>query len=80
MYYAVNREGMTPIATNNNMNIEITKEAAWKLIGNDEKTWHDYQQTELAEITIYHCLGMQLQAIHNYVANVTQYYLRDINA
>ena len=80
MYYAVNREGITPIANNNNMNIEITKEAAWKLIGNDEKTWHDYQQTELAEITIYHCLGMQLQAIHNYVANVTQYYLRDINA
>jgi len=63
------------------MNIEITKEAAWKLIGNDEKTWHDYQQTELAEITIYHCLGMQLQAIFNYASSsVTQYYLRDINA
>jgi len=62
------------------MNIEITKEAAWKLIGNDEKTWQDFKQTELAEITTYHCLGMKLKAIHNYGADVTQYYLQDINA
>jgi hypothetical protein len=62
------------------MTIEITKEAAWHLIGNDEQTWRDYKQTELAETSFYHAHGVNIKAIHNYTANVTQYYITDINA
>ena len=35
--------------TKRTMTIEITKEAALKLIGNDEDTCRDYKQDELAE-------------------------------
>ena len=34
------------------MNAEITKEAFDLLKGNDEKSWHDYNKTELAELAI----------------------------
>ena len=51
--------------------IEITKEAARKLIGNDEKTWRDYKVTELAEFSYYRCYGMKVTAIYNLIAGVT---------
>ncbi len=60
--------------------VEITKEAAWKLIGNDEKTWTDYQQNELSESSFYLAHGVRIAAIHNYLSNVTQYFVQDINA
>lgn len=59
---------------------EITKQAALLLIGDDEKTWFDYQQDELYEKTIYKSHGVFIAAFHNYVSNVTQYYIQDINA
>ena len=62
------------------MKIEVTKEAAVKLIGNDEKTWRDFTQTELAETTLYHGHGVNIEVIHNYISEITQYYITDINA
>mgnify|MGYP003126408278 CR=1 FL=1 len=62
------------------MNIEITKEAALKLIGNDEKSFLDFTQNELAEKTLYHNYGVNIQTVHNYITGTTQYYIEDINA
>jgi hypothetical protein len=59
--------------------VEITKEAATLLIGNDEISWVDFKQMELAEVSYYINHGVKIAAIHNYVANVTQYYIQDIN-
>ncbi len=58
---------------------EITKEAFWLLIGNDEISWRDYKQTELAETSYYYNNGVALQATCNFISNVTQYYVQDIN-
>ena len=63
-----------------NYSVEITKEAAFALIGNDEKTWNDYQQNELSETSFYLAHGVRIAAIHNYLSNVTQYYIQDVNA
>ena len=60
--------------------VEITKEAAFALIGDDEKTWSDYKQTELADASFYLAHGVRIAAIHNYLGNVTQYFIQDINA
>tara|TARA_R110001599_G_scaffold243112_1_gene442885 strand:- start:1134 stop:1322 length:189 start_codon:yes stop_codon:yes gene_type:complete len=62
------------------MTIEITKEAADKLIGNAEETWRDYKQDELAETSFYYGYGVHIQVIHNRIGNITQYYITDINA
>ena len=62
------------------MTIEITKEAAQKLIGNDEETWRDYKQDELSETSFYYGYGVHIQVIRNWVGNITQYYITDINA
>lgn len=59
---------------------EISKEAALILIGNDEKSWRDFQQTELAEATIYRAHEVNIMALHNYLAGITQYFIQDINA
>lgn len=50
------------------------------LIGNDEKSWHDFKQSELYEKTIYKANGVFIAAFHNYASNVTQYFVQDINA
>jgi len=62
------------------MTIEITKEAARKLIGNADETWQGVKQDELSETTFYHGYGVNIQAIHNWISGVTQYYVTDINA
>jgi hypothetical protein len=59
---------------------EISKAAALILIGNDEKSWRDFQQTDLAEATLYQSHEVNIMALHNYLAGVTQYYIQDINA
>ena len=59
---------------------EITKEAFIVLVGNDEDSWADYKQTELSESSFYYNHGIRLQALCNFVSNVTQYYVEDINA
>jgi hypothetical protein len=63
-----------------NHSVEITREAAFALIGNDEKTWIDYQQSELSETSFYLAHGVRIAAIHNYLSNGTQYYIQDVNA
>ena len=60
--------------------IEITKEAAVLLIGNDEKSWRDYKNTELCEFSEYSAHGVKIRAVFNYLSNVTQFYVQDINA
>lgn len=60
--------------------VEITKPAALMLIGNDEKSWQGYEQTERAEISFYLTNGCRIAAVHNWVSNVTQYFIQDINA
>jgi len=60
--------------------VEITKEAAWELIGNDEKTWTDYQQNELSESSFYLAHGVRIAAIYNYIENATKYFIQDVNA
>tara|TARA_R100000655_G_scaffold97688_1_gene140731 strand:- start:260 stop:469 length:210 start_codon:yes stop_codon:yes gene_type:complete len=60
--------------------IEITKEVFELLKGNDEKTWRDFANNELAEWTTYFAKGHRIMALHNFVSNVTQYYMQDINA
>ena len=63
------------------MKVEITKEAALIFIGNDEKTWHDFKQSETYEQTTYLAHGVFIFAVWNYVSSkVTQYYIQDINA
>ena len=54
------------------MTIEITKEAALKLIGNDEKSFREFTQNELAEKTLYHNHGVNIQTVHNYISGTTQ--------
>ncbi len=60
--------------------IEITKEAALLLIGNDERSWRDYQKTELTETTFYVAHGVRIAAICNFISGTVQYYIQDINA
>jgi hypothetical protein len=60
--------------------VEITKEAALLLVGNPENSWHDFKQEELYEKTIYKAHGVCVAVFHNYVSNVTQYFIQDINA
>ena len=60
--------------------IEITQEAFELLKGNDEKSWRDFQNNEHAEWTIYVGSGHRLMGLYNFVSNVTQYYMQDINA
>jgi hypothetical protein len=60
--------------------IEITKEAAWLLIGNDERSWVDYRSTELAEASYYRANGVNIIAVCNFIGGIVQYYVQDINA
>lgn len=60
--------------------VEITPNAAHLLIGNDEKTWNNYNQDETIEMTTYHCNGTFVFAVCNFVSGIVQYYVQDINA
>jgi hypothetical protein len=59
---------------------EISNEAFILLVGNDEESWRDYTSSELSESSFYFNHGVRLQALCNFVSNVTQYYIEDINA
>ena len=60
--------------------IEVTKEAAWALIGNDEKTWHAFATNEDYEVTTYIAKGVRIEAVCCFHSAVTQYFIQDINA
>ena len=61
------------------MMVEITKEAFILLVGNDEISWRDYKQTVNSESSHYFNNGVKLTAVCNFVSDVTQYYITDIN-
>ena len=60
--------------------VEITKEAAWVLIGNDESTWKHYTKYDQFEISIYESNGVKIFARFDFELSVIQYYIQDINA
>jgi hypothetical protein len=60
--------------------IEITKQAALLLIGNDEHTWRYYKSDELTETSFYHAHGCNIAVVCNFISGVVQYYIQDINA
>jgi hypothetical protein len=61
--------------------VEITRDAAVILIGNDELSWRDFNQCERFEMTTYESYGVRIFAICNYTSpTITQYYIQDINA
>ena len=62
------------------MYIEITKEAFWQLVENDENTWSDYTSNELTESSHYVAYGVNIKTVTNFINNITQYYIEDINA
>ena len=59
--------------------VEITKEAFYVIIGNNQPTAIDDQGIAVKEL--YSVLGCNLLAVTNYYSHpVTQYYIQDINA
>ena len=61
--------------------VEITKDAAWLLIGNDEKSWLDYGQNEQFEMSTYRNNGVIIFAVCNFTSlGITQYFIQDVNA
>jgi len=61
--------------------VEITKEAAWVLIGNDELTWANFEQCEQFEMTTYEAHGVRIFSVCNLTStSIVQYYIQDINA
>ena len=67
-------------APNFNNSIEITKEAFVLLVGNDERSWRDFENNDHAEWITYFANGVTLMSVHNFIGKVTQYYVQDINA
>ncbi len=65
---------------NMNATIEITKEAALLLIGNDEKTWADYRNYAVCEKTTYLAHGLTISLVHTFETGETKYYVQDIKA
>jgi len=60
--------------------VEITKEAAWQIIGNDEESWRDYKQSEHFEMSFYESFGVRVASVTNLASNVTQYFIQNVNA
>jgi len=60
--------------------IEITKEAFWLLVGNDQKTWYDYTASKLSESSYYYNHGVTLFTVTNFISEVTQYYIQGIKS
>ncbi len=60
--------------------IEITREAFWAIIGDDQKALIRAKETELAFFEYYYSKGVKLMAVYNHVSAVWQYYVQDINA
>lgn len=63
-----------------NATIEITREAFHAIIENEQNCFVGNEVKELAEITTFESKGMTAKTIYNFVSNVKQYYLVDINA
>jgi hypothetical protein len=62
------------------MVVEITKEAFNAIVVNEQNSFISNNITELAESTIFQSKGIKLQTIQNFIGNIKQYYLYDINS
>lgn len=62
------------------MTIEITKEAFNSIVENEQNCFKSNDKKELYEKTFFYSKGMNLFTIFNFVSNIKQYYLIDINA
>ena len=60
--------------------IEITEEAGKALLGDKFPTAFDLGDGEFYEWVSYIVKGVKMKIVYNYISNVTQYYLEDINA
>jgi hypothetical protein len=60
--------------------IEITKEAFNAIVPNEQECFKHNEKLELAERTHFYSKGMNLITVFNFISNVKQYYLTDINA
>lgn len=63
-----------------NTTIEITREAFHAIIENEQNCFVSNSVQENAEITTFESKGMIAKTTYNFVSNVKQYYLVDINA
>lgn len=59
--------------------IEITKEVFNSIVSNEQNCFKHNKCSELCEKTYFSSKGMNLFTINNFVSNVKQYYLIDIN-
>lgn len=62
------------------MRIEITKEVFNSIVENEIESFKYNECLELCEKTHFYSKGMNLTTIFNFVSNIKQYYLTDINA
>ena len=60
--------------------IEITEEAGKTLLGEKFPTAFNDGEGEFYEWISYIVKGVKMKIVYNYISNVTQYYLEDINA
>ena len=60
--------------------IEITEEAGKALLGEKLPTAFDLVDGEFYEWVSYIVKGVKMKIVYNYISNVTQYYLEDLNA
>ena len=64
-----------------NQSVEITDKAFYLLRGDDRlSAFLGRGSNELSEWTLYINEGVKLMSIYNFVSNITQYYVQDINA
>ncbi len=63
-----------------NYTVEITKEAFHAIIPQQLDAFKGSDVTEHAETSYFTANGCNLLTVHNFVSNVTQYYIQDINA
>lgn len=58
---------------------EITKEAFDAIVTDEQQAFDYNDKQELAEKTYFKAKGMNLLTVYNFISNVKQYFLLDIN-
>ena len=56
------------------------KEAFESIIDNEQNSFVHNNINELAETTTFKCKGVILKTVLNFIGNIKQYYIQDINA
>ena len=55
--------------------VEIPKEAFWLMVGNDEKSWREYDSTDEYEWSLYEGDGVTLMALCHFETETTRYFV-----